>query len=152
MHSREDFRLKLRKEKLEDRLLERRTLFSIEGESKYEINTHFLNVPDNIRESLLSFQPLNVCQSLLVNCLRSEDPDIQKYALNYLRKMLTGKTQKSGEILNVEIISILLRFLEFSDDNSVLVFMVFNLVRDFMVPYQLYIHRQFFVNEIAKFS
>lgn len=119
--SREDFRLKLRKEKLEDFFHQRRTLFLDETNSTYEIVPHLLNIPESLRQMFLQLNPPHVVKNLLTSSLASEEIEVKKYGVNYLRKLLVNKELQINEYVVEETVILLLKIVDTSNDNQLIV-------------------------------
>ena len=119
MESREDFKLSLRKEKLDNMFLSKRTKYLTQSE-EIEINTEKLNLPINVAEK--KFTSLDDLLCSLDSYLSSSADDIVKYGIVSLRKLLSSKDTPISKIIEKRFFEKLIKLLEkYSDDASIIV-------------------------------
>ena len=121
LQSREDFKLMIRKEKLEDHFIKRRKSFFPESDLKFEIKSELLDVPESLKDSLSIIESLNDHKIKILNCFRSQNLDVIKYAINNLRKKLSVEEKYDSCLIDEDIIYALQGFLKTSFDSSIIV-------------------------------
>jgi hypothetical protein len=117
--SRENYKLSLRKEKLNDMIMSKRTKYLSSSDS-LEINEENLNLPiDIIEKKISSFEEL---LSTLYSYLSSDSEDIVKYGILQVRKLLTSQGRiPLEEIIDRGFFEKLVAILEKNENDQVYV-------------------------------
>jgi hypothetical protein len=117
--SRENYKLSLRKEKLNDMIMSKITKYLSSSDS-LEINEENLNLPiDIIEKKISSFEEL---LSTLYSYLSSDSEDIVKYGILQVRKLLTSQGRiPLEEIIDRGFFEKLVAILEKNENDQVYV-------------------------------
>jgi hypothetical protein len=117
--SRENYKLSLRKEKLNDMIMSKRTKYLSSSDS-LEINEENLNLPIDIIEKKIS--TLEELLSTLYSYISSDSEDIVKYGILQVRKLLTSQGRiPLEEIIDRGFFEKLVAILEKNENDQVYV-------------------------------
>ena len=121
LQSREDYRLKLRKEKLEEHFIAKRKSLFHDIDLKFVIKTQLFMVPQSFKDSLWNSDCQKSQMISILNCLESQNEEVIKFGLSNLRIILSVDENFNIDIIDDHIIYALLKFVKTSDDLSIIV-------------------------------
>ena len=118
LENRQQFRLTLRKEKLEDLIMTKRQRF-LNSCSSLEIDINKLIIPQHI----VDYAPKDVEDAIsqFKNLLSSRILDEVKYGINKTRKFTIVNNDRGNNLIKYGLVDIFINLLETSNENEVLV-------------------------------
>ena len=118
LENRQQFRLSLRKEKLEDLFMSKRQQF-LNSYSNLEIDPEKLTLQKHITEHIP--KDLDDAMNQLHTLLTSSNIEEVKYGINKTRKYTLVNNEKGDFLIRYGLIDIFINFLEKSNENDILV-------------------------------
>lgn len=101
--------------------MDKRTFIISDLNLNLEIQPDLLSIPNYIIDSLSMVSSSESQKSTLLNCLKSEQEELIKFAIYHLRKRLEMENTFNHELIDEEIIKALLFYVDTSQVQSIIV-------------------------------